>query len=196
MKRTNYLKGLLLQTTLLAIVLIFASCSNTQKPTDTKEVAEDQNEANLDTNKQENDAEFLVDAAEVNLEEIQLGQLAQQKGTSTHVKELGKMMEDAHTKSLNDLTVLAKSKMIAIPTTPTEDSKEAFNKLNEKSGIDFDKAYSDLMVNEHKDVIAAFEKASTDANDLDVKNWATVSLPDLRKHLDESIACQEKCNNM
>lgn len=197
MKRTNYIKEALLQVTFVTTVLIlFASCSNNQKPKDTKDVAEEHNEAKFDNNKQEKDAQFLVNAAEINLEEIQLGKLAQQNGTTTHVKELGKIMEDTHTKSLNDLTALAESKMITIPSSPTDNAKEAYKKLNEKSGADFDKAYADMMVSEHKDAIAAFEKASTDGNDADIKNWATVSLPDLRKHLDHSIDCQKKCNEM
>lgn len=196
MKKINYIKEALLAVTFVVMVLIIASCSNNQKPKDTKDVAEERNEAKFDNNKEEKDAQFLVNAAEINLEEIQLGQLAQQNGRTTHVKELGKMMEDAHTKSLNDLTALAKIKMITIPTSPTENAQEAYKKLNEKSGNDFDKAYADMMVSEHKDAIATFDKVSTNGNDADIKNWATVSLDDLRKNLDQSIDCQKKCNQM
>ena len=196
MKKTSYIKRTLLQVTFVAAVLVMASCSNNQKPKDTKNVAEEHNDAKFNDNRQEKEAQFLVNAAEINLEEIQLAQLAQQNGTTAHVKELGKMMETAYTKSQNDLTALAKTKMITIPTSPTDNALEAFKKLNEKSGTDFDKAYADLMVSKHKDAIATFEKASTDENDPDIKNWATTSLPDLRKHLDHSIDCQEKCKNM
>ena len=184
------LKKALLPVTFVATVLVLASCGYNQKPNDTKVVAEEQNDEKFDNNKMEKDAQFLVNAAEINLEEIQLGQLAQQKGGTAQVKELGKMMEDAHTKSLNDLTALAQSKMITIPTSSTDNAKEAYNDLNEKSGNDFDKAYADLMVSEHKDVIEVFEEASTDSNDADIKNWATVSLPGLRAHLDHSVECQ------
>ena len=197
MKKTNYIKEALLQVTFVTTVLILiASCGYNQKPKDTKDVAEEHNDAKFDNNKQEKDAQFLVNAAEINLEEIQLGKLAQQNGKTTHVKELGKMMEDAHTKSLTDLTALAQTKMITIPTSPTDDAQDAYNKLNKKSGNDFDKAYADMMVSEHKDAISTFEKASTDGNDTDIRNWATASLPDLRAHLDHSIDCQEKCKEM
>jgi putative membrane protein len=197
MEKTRYIKRALLQVTFVAAVLVITSCNNnSQKPKDTKDVAEEHNEAKFDNNKEEKDAQFLVNAAEINLEEIQLGQLAQQNGTTAHVKELGKMMVTAHTKSQNDLTALAKTKMITIPTSPTENAQEAYKKFNEKSGIDFDKAYADQMVSKHKDAIATFEKASNNSNDADIKNWATASLTDLRKHLDQSIDCQEKCNKM
>lgn len=190
MKKIEYIKKALLPVTFVATVLIIASCGYNQKPNDTKVVAEEQNDERFDNNKQEKDAEFLVNAAEINLEGIQLGQLAQQKGETAQVKELGKMMEDAHTKSLNDLTALAKSKMITIPTSSTDNAQDAYQDLNEKSGNDFDKSYVDLMVSDHKDAIETFEDASTDSNDSDIKNWATVSLPGLRTHLNHSVELQ------
>jgi len=196
MKKISYFKEAMLLVTLFTTVSLITSCGNSQQPKDTKVVAKELNDEKFDNNKQEKDAQFLVNASEINMEEIQLGQLAQQNGTTTHVKELGKMMEDAHTKSQNDLTALAKSKMITIPTSLTEDAQEAYKKLSEKSGNDFDKTYSDMMVSKHKDAIAAFEKAATDANDTDIKNWATVSLPDLRTHLEKSTDCQKKCSEM
>lgn len=196
MKRRNYIKEALLQVTFVTTVLLIVSCGYNKKPADTKDVAEEHNDAKFDNNKQEKDAQFLVNAAEINLEEIQLGQLAQQNGITTHVKELGKMMVVAYTKSQKDLTALAKSKMITIPTSPTENAQDAYKKLNERTGNDFDKTYADMMVSKHKDAISAFEKVSTDGNDADIKNWATVSLTDLRSHLDHSIDCQKKCNEM
>ena len=60
--------------------LFFASCSNGKKSDDVKDVAEEQNDEKFDSNQQEKDAQFVVNAAEMNIEEIQLGQLAQQKG--------------------------------------------------------------------------------------------------------------------
>jgi putative membrane protein len=194
MKKMNYFKEALLHVTFVTTILLIASCNNNQKPEDSKDVAEEHNDAKFDNNKQEKDAQFLVNAAEINLEQIQLGKLAQQIGRTTHVRELGKMMEVAHTKSLNDLTTLAKTKMITIPTLPTDNAQDAYNKLNEKSGKDFDKAYADMMVNTHKDAIDVFEKASINSDNTDIKNWATVSLPDLRLHLDKAIDCQKKCN--
>jgi len=192
----SYMKKRLLQVIFAFTLLFIASCSNTGQPDDTKEVAEDKNDEQFDNNKQEKDAQFLVNAAEINLEEIQLGQLAQQKGTTAHIKELGKMMEDAHTKSLSDLAVLAQGKMITIPNAPTESAQDVYKNLNEKTGSDFDQAFSDRMVDGHKDAINVFEKASSNCSDPDIKNWATAALPALRTHLDHSIESQKKSEKM
>lgn len=195
MKKLTHRKATVIQATFVAFIVLFASCNYNQKTEDTKDVAEERNEEKFDDNKRQKDAQFLVNAAEMNLEEIQLGQLAQQNGRTSHIKELGKMMEDAHTKSLNDLTALAKSKMITIPTSLTDDSKDSYEELNEESGDDFDKAYADMMVSKHKDAIDAFEEASTDSHDADIRNWAAASLPDLRKHLNHSLDSQDKFDN-
>lgn len=196
MAKINFLKEVFIQIAFLAAFLLVSSCNNTQRQEDSKEVAEDHNDAKFVNNQDERDAQFLVNAAENNLEEIQLGQLAQQMGGSSDVKELGKIMEVAHNKSLADLNALAQSKMITLPASLTDNAIGAYKSLNEKSGIDFDKAYADKMVSVHKDAIAAFEKASTDSTDSEIRNWAKTSLPDLRKHLDLAMDCQKKCNNL
>jgi putative membrane protein len=196
MKYFTFTKATMIISFIAFGVFLFVSCGNLQRSEDTKDISEDLNETKFDNNQQQRDAQFLVKAAVINLEEIKLGQLAEQNGKTMHVKGLGKMMIEAHTKSLNAVKVLAKSKMISIPDSVTEDVSDTYNSLNEKSGNEFDKAYADLMVSGHKDAIVAFEKVSTDCEDNDIKNWAFASLPDLRTHLDHSKDCQKKCSKM
>ncbi len=167
------------------------SCSN-QNP-DSKEVAEEQNEERIDNRKMEKDADFLVEAAAIHLEEIKLGELAQQKGSITDVKELGKMMVTDHRAAMEELKSLAVSEAVKIPEMLTEDGQDAYDDLNEETGKDFDKEYCDMMVNGHKKAIRKFEDAALNAEDADVRNWASSMLPTLRTHLDHAIACQEKC---
>lgn len=193
MRTTNPIKRSVLHVMLVSAIFLLASCNGNQKPADTKEVAEEHNEAKFDDKAGENAAQFLVNAAEINLEHIQLGQLAQLKGSVAHVKELGKSIEVAHNKLVAELSTLAAAKSITVPASTTEDTQEAFKALNEKSGNDFDKAYADRMVSEYKDAIAAFEKVSTESTDTEIKNWATATLPDLRKQLDLALVCQAIC---
>jgi len=193
----NYKSSILQATFIIAVIIGTSSCMN-NKPEDPKEVAEEKNEQKFDNSNDnnKNDAQFLVDAAEINREGISLGQLAQQKGVSSHVKELGKMMADEHTISLADLTALAITKNISLPTSQTQNGTEAYKKLNGKSGNDFGKEYSSMMVDKHKKAIELFEKAATDCTDLDIKAWAIQTLPTLRIHLDHSLTCQTECDKM
>src|SRR6188508_3446780 len=69
-----------------------SSCDDRpQDSKDSKEAAKEMNKPNSDATR-ESDERFLVKAAEINLEEIRLGQLAEQKGTATEVKELARML--------------------------------------------------------------------------------------------------------
>jgi len=194
MKTTSWLKTIIISASFLG----FLACSNSQKPADSKNIAEEQNEAGISAtgNTQKPDAQFLVDAAEINLEEIQLGQLAQQKSSVKEIKDLGRMMEKEHTQSLNDLSVLAKKKMISIPTSPTDKVNDEYKKLNDKSEKDFNKDFCDMMVNGHKKAISKFEDATKNASDADVRSWAVQTLPKLRSHLDHSVSCQKDYDNM
>lgn len=204
LKKTNQIKKFkmkniksrVLQVTLIIGVIIGTSSCMNNKPEETKVVAEEKNEQKFDNISTEKDAQFLVNTAVISREQISMGQLAQQKGNTSHVKELGKMMEDEHTKSLAALTALALTKNISLPASQTENGKDAYKKLTEKSGNDFGKEYSNLMVFDHKDAIVMFEKASTDCTDPDIRAWALATLPILRKHLDHSLLCQKQCDNI
>ena len=203
MKIINNIKSKLVYSFFISgMVFLTTSCSD-NKTDDSKEVAQQENMAKMDTTGQaivvvENDdyTKFLMDAAEIQLEEISLGKLAQQKGNSPHVKELGRMMEEGHTKTLDELKILAQSKSVSIPASITEDSKDAYEKLEKKSGNDFGIAYSQMMVEHHKDAIKLFEKASTESEDPDIRNWASMKLPSLRTHLKHAEECKIECDKM
>lgn len=192
MKNFSNIKIAFLLLTFVTTTLVMVSCNDNHRSEDTKDVAREYNEARFDNNKQQRDAQFLVNAAEMNLEQIHLGQQAQQRGNAQHIKELGKMLEDAHTRSLNELRTLSQSKSMTIPSSPTNDSRDTYSDLNDKSGNDYDKAYANLMVNKHRDAISTYESAAEDRNDAEIKNWARSSLPIMRRHLDRSIESQKQ----
>jgi putative membrane protein len=84
------------------------------------------------------------------------------------------------------LSALAQKKNITVPSTVDIESTD-YKSLNDKSGVDFDKAYYDHVVAMHKDAIDRFEKAAQDAKDADIRNWASSQLPSLRAHLDRAM---------
>lgn len=198
--KTNTFKFSILKTgffaTLLVASLSFSSCKKEEKPVDTEEVATEQNDEKFDDTKVEDDAEFLVAASEINMNEIALGKLAQTKGTLSDVKDLGKMMETEHTAALKELQDLAAKKQISIPASATEDGQKEYDDLNKKSGNDFDKAYADMMVSGHKDAIDKFEKAASSSVDPEVKAWAAKMLPALNTHKGHADAVKIKTDKL
>lgn len=169
------------------IILSLNSCKNETKQEDPKEVAEDANEAKFDSvDNKEDDSEFLVDQAEINLAEIEIGKLAQQKGTNAEVKNFGKMLVDEHTKAASEVSALAKAKNFTLPTSLTEEGQDEYKKLNEKSGLDFDKKFADMMIDGHEKAIDKLQKAAKDAHDEDVRTWATNNIAGLTSHLEHA----------
>jgi len=169
------------------IIIFLNSCKNETKQEDPKEVAEDANEAKFDSiDSKEDDSEFLVDQAEVNLAEIEIGKLAQTKGVNPEVKKFGKMLVDDHTKAASEVSALAKTKNFTLPTSLTEEGQDEYKKLNEKSGADFDKKFADMMIDGHEKAIKKLEKASKDAKDPDVRTWASNNIAGLTAHLEHA----------
>jgi putative membrane protein len=167
-----------------AMILALSSCGNKQK--DSTEVAEKQNEAVMDdanSDKMKGDAEFAVKAADGGMYEVQAGQLALTKGSSAQVKELAQMMVTDHTKGNNELKALAQQKNIVLPTVLGESCQKKFDDLFSKNGADFDKAYTQAMVRDHKDDLDEFKKEADKGNDPDVKSWANGKVALLEHHL-------------
>jgi putative membrane protein len=138
------------------------------------------------------DASFLVDAAAGGQLEVQLGLLAQKNASSPGVKSFGAMMIRDHGKGGNELRSLAMAKRVTLSDTISDDQKKAVKDLESKSGPDFDKAYINYMVKDHKEDIGDFEKAAQNANDPDVKAFANNHLPMLHQHLDSAQSLQQQ----
>ena len=66
---------------------------------------------------------------------------------------------------------------------PSSDRRE-FDKLQKKSGADFDREYMKEMVSDHKKDVKEFQSTAKSANDPDIKNFASSTLPTLQQHLD------------
>jgi putative membrane protein len=166
-----------------ACFFALVSCGTKNNQEDSKEVAEEQNEQKLEDTNLEDDSEFVVAAADGGMLEVQLAQLALTKATSPKVKEFAQTMVDDHSKANEELKSLAQTKNITLPSTISEEKQKDYNDLSEKSGNEFDKAYSDYMVKDHKDDVDKFKKAAEGAEDADIKTWAANKVPVLEHHL-------------
>ncbi|MBP1221616.1 DUF4142 domain-containing protein [Flavobacterium sp. 1355] len=174
------------------IIIFLNSCKNETKQEDPKEVAEDSNEAKFDSiDTKEDDSQYIVDIASINLAEIELGKLAQTKSTNPEVKKFGKMMVDDHTKLASEVSALAKTKNYTLPTSLTEEGQEEYNKLNEKTGVDFDKKFADMMVDGHQKAIDKVKKTAEKATDQDLKLWASNNVAGLTAHLEHAKLLKE-----
>jgi putative membrane protein len=106
-----------------------------------------------------------------------------QKSGSDQVKQFGTRMVDDHSKANDDLKQVASSKGIPLPSALDSEHKSKMAKLEKLSGAQFDRAYMDDMVSDHKKDVAEFEKQAKSGNDADIKGFASKTLPTLQQHL-------------
>lgn len=129
------------------------------------------------------DANFIKDAAQGGMMEVELGKLAQEKAASESVKSFGKRMEQDHSKANDELKKLAADKGVQLATALDNKHKSKVDKYAKASGADFDKRYMSEMVSDHKNDVKAFQKEADKGKDADVKQFASKTLPTLKDHL-------------
>lgn len=190
----------------IASAIIFSACNgnsdtststdsttNTMSSTDaTTNMRSDTTNNNAVSTVDDRAKDFAKDAAEGGMMEVQLGNIAEKNAGSQSVKDFGKMMVDDHSKANQQLKDLASVKNISLPTMVTSDQQKDIDKLSQKKGADFDKAYVSMMVDDHKKDIKEFKDAQDKAKDADVKNFISNTLPVLQKHLDAIQAIDKK----
>jgi putative membrane protein len=178
----------------LAIALLVAgslavSCEDsTKKPEESKEIAEDKNDAKFKADSSEDKASFVVDAVGGNIGEVKLAQLAEEKSSSKSVKEIAKMLVDDHTAALADLKTLAANKGISIPTDEPDKIKETIKDLSDDKPADFDKNWTKALMDKHEKTINSYEKELGETKDEDIKAWINKVLPKIRTHHDKLMA--------
>jgi putative membrane protein len=126
--------------------------------------------------------EFAMRAAEGNLFEVKLAQLAQQKGQSDRVKQVARTIERDHQQANDKLKQVAQSKNINLPTDLKGEKQECYEAFQKLDGKTFDENYLVLMIKDHLCDIMAFKNESQNGTDPDIKRWASETLPHLKSH--------------
>ena len=165
---------------MIATLMVF-SCSRKDSD-DSRDIAEDTNDAKFGSD-YEGDAKFVVEAADGGLLEVQLGKLAQTKAFSAEVKQLGQMMAEDHSKANEELVQLASKKNISLPVVMSDENQKKYDDLAAKTGEDFDEAYTEFMVKDHKKDIDKFKKEFDKGEDNDIRTWASNKVTTLEHHL-------------
>jgi putative membrane protein len=129
------------------------------------------------------DKTFVEKAAGGGMAEVELGKLATQKASSDQVKQFGSRMVNDHSKTNDELKQIATAKGMTLPTDLDAKHKSEMAKLQKLSGAQFDRAYMDAMVQDHKETVALFRTQSTSGKDGELKGFAAKTLPHLEEHL-------------
>jgi putative membrane protein len=180
------MKKTILYPALLSAVIFLGACGT--HTNDSAEQAKDVNEmkdsSDATAAMDKDDANFMVEAADGGMMEVEMGNIAQQRATDPAVKSFGAMMVRDHTKANEELKALAAQKNVSLPVSMGDNNMKKVNDMRDEKN--FDKKYMDMMVSDHKDDIDKFEKIAKDGKDSDLKSWASTTLMTLRTHLDSA----------
>jgi len=135
---------------------------------------------------------FVKDAASGGMMEVQLGEMAQQKGTSQEVKDFGKRMVTDHGKANDELESIITKKRMKMPAKLAPKHKKMVDKFANLSGQEFDKKYAKEMVKDHTKDVAKFKKMSGKLKDPEIKVWVDKTTPVLEQHLQQAKEMAQK----
>ena len=139
------------------------------------------------------DQKFVNDAAQGNMTEAHLGQMAQSKGASEDVKQYGQRLESDHKAAYDKLTAAASSSL-TVPKGIDTKHQAIIKRFERLSGKAFDHQFQQAMVQDHQKDIAEYERASKDLQSTALREYASQSLPVLRNHLQMARELNKKAS--
>ncbi len=129
------------------------------------------------------DVEFARKAASGGHAEVELGRMALGKSTNVEVRQFAQRMVKDHTRANLELSELAQSQHLLLPRVAEGEDAANIKRLGGLSGSAFDRAYMDLMVEDHQHDVADFGKEADQGQNAQIKTLARTLLPTLQEHL-------------
>ncbi len=127
------------------------------------------------------DDTFASDVAAANQTQIELGQLAAEKGATAEIRVLGRAMIDAHVQSSERLREIARRQGVVLSSQRTAEQKSALGRLSMVSGTDFDNAYRDELRRDQQWRMSLYHHEALHGVDPRLRSFARSALPSLRE---------------
>ena len=134
-------------------------------------------------------ADFLPNAMQTSMAQVELAKLAQKNAQSSGVNALGVRLQRDHARIGKILETVAQQKGVTTPVSLDGSRRAVIDALSDKTGAEFDAAYTMQMVTDQQKAIALFT-AAADSGDPELGKIAKLALPTLREdeHLADSFA--------
>jgi putative membrane protein len=144
------------------------------------------------------DQQFLDFAAQTDMMEANLGQLAATQASAENVKDYAQQLVTDHTNDYNQLNMVASKANLEIPKGLDAAHDKMIAPFKKLKGAAFDRRYIQEMVAGHTKAIQIYTKEASDAQSADLKAYASEALPTLQKHLEsaKSLASAKRPSKM
>jgi putative membrane protein len=177
-----------------ALAMPLAAWADTPTPTDKTQTTAGKEKL------AESDLQTMAMVHHVNQMEIDMGKVAQTRGSTQGVKDYGKMLVKDHQAADKDLMALAKKNHATIPAfKPTDeadkkemqDEKQMAAHVKTLKGAEFDKEFLTMMVEGHEKVLAKLDTAMGTVQNPDLQTYLKDLKPALQKHADQARDLQK-----
>lgn len=128
------------------------------------------------------DATFMVVAAQVHVNEITFGKLADSLSATAAVKAFAQKMMTAHQGALDELLGIARDKTLGLDQEMDSAHKVQYPKLGALRGTAFDTAYLKGQARDHEQAATAFRFQADNGYDTPLKTYAAKHLPMIQQH--------------
>lgn len=128
---------------------------------------------------------FIKNGIEGSLVEIKAAEIAKNRSSNQNVINFANMMITHHTETVNELKKIQADKLVSSRDSINTEHENALAVLSSKSGVEFDKAYIEMMITDHEKAIELFKGVGNNTSGT-IQGFAEKTLPSLQNHLDEA----------
>jgi putative membrane protein len=128
------------------------------------------------------DSNFIATASSLGLLQAKLGKMAQEKGTTSAVREFGKKMVDEYEQTNKKLADGAKQAAYPSPILLRQ-HKQVVDRFSKMGKGSFDKNYMSEAVTDHDEAVRLYQQESESGKIASLKALAASLLPDVEQHL-------------
>ncbi|WP_291419464.1 DUF4142 domain-containing protein [Actinophytocola sp.] len=129
------------------------------------------------------DREFLTVIRFANLWEIPMGELAEERGSTQTVKDVGKVLAQDHTQLNTAVAQLAEQFDVKLPDQPTSSQKSWMADISSKEGVKFDQTFADRLRAAHGTVFGLIAEVRAGTRNATIRDFAQQANNIVMKHM-------------
>jgi putative membrane protein len=129
------------------------------------------------------DGKLIRDVITDNLLEVRLSQIAEQRATNPSVKQFAQRMVNDHSQLQSEWMAMASSNGMSVNPQLDNTDRAKVAQLSRLSGAEFDRAYMDLMIQNHQNAVSLLQNQGQYAQSAPVRARIANDLPLVQQHL-------------
>lgn len=133
------------------------------------------------------DTKFAQEALEGNQSEVAMAELAVRKAQNQELKSFAQHLRQDHTAAAQQLRPIAQRLGVDANQEVKGKHEKILTRLQRLEEQEFDREFAKVALQDHKKDIEEYQKASTQVQDAQLKQYITQTLPKLQQHMQHAL---------